>query len=1082
MDITIPVYVETVAVSGGRPEYLVRPLWFDAPVEQAPLLSTALQKLTKSVRKQLVELSRQQRHDALAAWSSNPELETHQYRIRIERDSSIIRLRLLLIILKRFQRRLAFTPAFPEMWFEVLADEDPEQRLAEALTAHLKILAGEGRGIDTDSLRRRSLETSAWVTDIQLTLTPERVRVAKSNNLFAMLGSAERMNGEWELHRVGRCLQDLYPHDLSRAQLREREVQELTQVLSSTDRRPVLLLGRRQCGKTAVLHEYVFRNAERPRSALHSGGAVWLLSPQRLISGMSYVGQWESRFHAIMQFAARRDLVMYFDDLVGLFQAGVTSQSSISAAALLKTIMLNRTVRICGELTFEEFRVLQERDRAFADQFHVIRVQELMEAENLRVLLGWQRQLEVRHSVRFQLETLPAIIDLQRRYVRDAAFPGKAAAFMQRLAVRFGAESRDSGVDHHRRPLISQDSVFEMFRQQSGLPLSFLDQRTRLQSGQITAAIRERFVGQPQAVGAAVEIISIARARLNDPSRPLATLLLLGPTGVGKTEFARSLASCLFGSADRLLRFDMNEFVSPTAVSLLAGTFTQPDGLLTAAVRRQPFAVLLFDEIEKAHPNVFDLLLQVLGEGRLTDARGRTTNFSNTIIVLTSNLGTQRNEHSLGFGVGSDSAGQQAVRAAEQFFRPEFFNRIDRVVPFDRLSRVDVELIARHLMTGVLQREGLIRRQCILNASPAVTEWIVEQGFNPVLGARALKRAIERELAQPVAALLAELPAESATSTAPEAVTLLDVDRGEAGLTVAVRRLQYRAVLQPLQGDSADSTLRTLAECDRILVEIEERLPQLRTTGVFETSALTPAQCRYLMVQDELLVLRERHEEIRVAVTSRKANNSAQVLHIPRPSPTVVRRFYSWPDTRNPVAQTQEAIDDFVHEPHLQVPRALAKLPRPEDLRARCSWLRKLAFSELCRMEEDVTLRVTVMDPGRAECLRAWIAWFYSAWHGSEDGINWGLELDVQQHPDTPQTAAVRIQGVLAGDVADRECGFQLFELEDQPAPGLLSVSRPTESPPEVLVRRLKIISRTKGILAPTISELHRQTWGSVPD
>ncbi|MFM8478823.1 MAG: hypothetical protein ACKOEO_23810, partial [Planctomycetaceae bacterium] len=533
MDITIPIYVETTAGSRQGAEYRVRPLFSEAPIERSRLLSTALQKLTKGLRRQLVELGRQQRHDALAAWSSCPELETQQCRIRIERDGTIIRLRLLLIMLRRFQRRLAFSPAFPDLWFELLPDEDPEQRLTEALTAHLRKLVAEGHGIDHDSLLQRSLEGTAWVTEIQLQLSPERVRAGKRTNAFAMLGSAEQMDGEWELYRVGRSLNDLDLHDVSRAVLRESEVRELEQVLNAKDRRPVLLLGRRQSGKTTVLHEYVLRSVERAGNQQGEARAVWLISPQRLISGMSYVGQWESRFHAIMKFAARRDLVLYFDDLVGLFQAGVTSQSTISAAALLKTIMMHRTVRVCGELTPEEFRVLQERDRSFADQFHVIRVEELAGDANLRVLLGLQRQLEVRYGVRFQLETLPAIIDLQRRYVRDAAFPGKAAGLMKRLAVRFGAESEDASAERRRTVPISQENVFEFFRQQSGLPLSFLDQRTRLERGQIISALRERFVGQPQAVSAAVEIISIARARLNDPSRPLATLLLLGPTGVG---------------------------------------------------------------------------------------------------------------------------------------------------------------------------------------------------------------------------------------------------------------------------------------------------------------------------------------------------------------------------------------------------------------------------------------------------------------------------------------------------------------------------------------------------------------------
>ncbi len=1076
MEITIPVYVETTASPGKRPEYVVRPLFFEAPVERSELLPTALQKLTKSLRKQLVELGRQLRHDALAAWSSNPELETQQCRIRIERDGSVARLRLLLISFRCFQRRVAFTPAFPELWFEMQAGEDPEQRLTESLTSHLKTLAAEGRGLDIDSLRRRSLENSAWVTEIQLRLTPERIRAGKQKNPFAMLGSAEQMDGEWELYRVGRSLNDQYPHDLNRALLREREVEELERVLSSADRRPVLLLGRRQSGRTTVLHEYVYRNQKRAENRQGSVRAVWLISPQRLISGMSYVGQWESRFHAIMKFAARRDLVVYFDDLVGLFQAGVTSQSTISAAVLLKTIMMNRMVRICGELTPEEFRVLQEKDRAFADQFHVIRVEDMAGDVNLRVLLAFQRQLEVRHGVRFQLETLPAIINLQRRYVRDAAFPGKAAELMKRLAVRFGAASTDPSKSERRTVSISQDSVFEVFRQQSGLPISFLDQRTRLERRQISAVLRERFVGQPQAINAAVEIISIARARLNDPSRPMATLLLTGPTGVGKTEFAKALAACLFGSAERLLRFDMNEFVSPAAVPLLAGTFAQPDGLLTAAVRRQPFAVLLFDEIEKAHPNVFDLLLQVLGEGRLTDARGRTTDFANTLIVLTSNLGTQRSARGPGFGSDSMDTGHLALRAAEQFFRPEFFNRIDRVIPFERLSREDVQEIARHLMAGVLQREGLVRRQCVLNVSAAVTDWVVEQGFNPLLGARALKRAIERELAQPVSALLADLPSDSETAAAPAVLSLLDVTRGDAGLVVSMRRLRFRAVQQSPYGDANTAAELILADCDRLLREVESCLPQLRTTGVFDSSALTPEQTRYLLVQDELRRLRERFEIFAEAEAARRHRSAAPAIHHRGRSRTTqsLRRF-GRDDFREVL--TAEVIDEAINEFVQGERSAVSPLQRPQELLARCCWLRKLTISDISRLDESVTLRVTVLDADRISCLLAWTRWFVEGWSGGAHGDNWGLEIVTQDDSPTAASLDVRIQGLLAADVAASELGFQLIEIDEQPSPVLLAVSDPFQPPPEVLVRRLRLTADLSRVLTPDAAELPGQQW-----
>ena len=289
--------------------------------------------------------------------------------------------------------------------------------------------------------------------------------------------------------------------------------------------------------------------------------------------------------------------------------------------------------------------MLREKDRRLADLFHILPVQELSGDDNLRVLIGTQRQLEARHRCRFAIESLPIVIDLQRRYARDTAFPGKGAAFLRRLAVK---------VENSEEP-ISRDRVITAFHEQTGLPRSLLDQRETLAVDDVRRALRERFVGQPDAVQAAVEIIGLAKSRLNDPDRPIASLLLLGPTGVEKTQFAKSVAAYLFGADDRLLRFDMNEYVSPNAVPQLVGTFGQPEGLLTSAVRRQPFAVVLFDEIEKAHPEVFDVLMNVFDEGRLTDRFGRATIFRSAVIVLTSNLGAT-SSGSVGFGERDDTS------------------------------------------------------------------------------------------------------------------------------------------------------------------------------------------------------------------------------------------------------------------------------------------------------------------------------------------------------------------------------------------------------------------------------------------
>ena len=335
-------------------------------------------------------------------------------------------------------------------------------------------------------------------------------------------------------------------------------------------------------------------------------------------------------------------------------------------------------------------------------------------------------------------------MDVQRRYARHLAFPGKAALFLPQ-ASREAPEGRNLPADRVAGVSFANRLV-----------LSFLDAHDKLERQQSMAALQNRIIGQRAALEAATDVIGIAKARLNDPDRPLGTLLFLGPTGVGKTECAKAIAAYLFGDADKLLRFDMNEFVEPGSAARLVGTFWQPEGLLTAAIRRQPFAVVLLDEIEKAHPEVFDLLLQVLGEGRLTDAHGRLADFTNAIVILTSNLGARQTMS--GFGFRQDDRIDPALFKieADGFFRPEFFNRLDRIVPFTRLSREDVGKIATGLIQDLLQREGLARRKCLLQVDPEALARIVDQGFDPRFVARVLKRAIERHLTRAVSECIAQ--------------------------------------------------------------------------------------------------------------------------------------------------------------------------------------------------------------------------------------------------------------------------------------------------------------------------------------
>ena len=742
---SIPILVEEHAQADARLNaFVVRPLWHAEPVERADKLSRALNKLTQKLQESLTKLGRQPRHDALAEWTFHPTFEETTLELRLELNSGSHKCQLFFAGYPALGRKLYFTPAAPDLHFEVLPGQTLGERATAVLTQHFR--AQEKAG----SFRLRTLTAGgkARLTTIEIELDPPALaKVPKKPTRALLFGSQEKKDGEEELRKTGRPLNLSYPDDLERAVDREREVAELARLLAGSDRRPIVLVGPRKVGKTAIVHELVWRSCARRPERYGGARELWLVSPSRLISGMSYLGEWENRVLAILGYAQARDKVLYFDDLLGLFTAGVSSASDLNVAQLLKPVLEKRQVRVLAEITPEAWRVLRERDRAFADLFHVIPVAETTEAETLHVLTSVTRLLEESQRCEFSLAVVPMVLDLFRRFGGDAAFPGKAAGFLRRIAVR----SNGAKVDER--------AVLAEFQEQTGLHPAFLGEGRGMTRPEILGRLRAQVVGQDHALDAFADVLVKLKARLNDPRRPLGTFLLLGPTGVGKTQAAKALAQFLFGQDERLVRFDLNEYVDAAAAARLTGTPRQPEGLLTGAIRRQPFSVLLFDEIEKAAPEVFDLLLAVLDEGRLTDALGRVADFTHSIIVLTSNLGAREARSRLGFGAAAgDDLDEVFVGAAEKFFRPEFFNRLDRIIPFRALAPTQLEGIARRLVGEVCGREGLRRRDCLVEVLPTALRQLVKLGYQPQLGARALKRVVERELAQPLARRLAALP------------------------------------------------------------------------------------------------------------------------------------------------------------------------------------------------------------------------------------------------------------------------------------------------------------------------------------
>ena len=823
MNIRVPIYVEERKPEAAMLQHVrpvsLRPLFFPRPIEQDVSLQRATARLTNALREELGQLARVARHEELAAYSFYPPLEETMLEFPVEVAKKRFQLRHLFIILSAFDRRFAWTPSVPEVWVEIARGETIRDRVQDALTDHYRLLARRF-GNEVVQPDVNNVHGKAWITSIEVSIDIPILYAPPVETFFAAIGEVQEVAGAAELVRVGRSLNSLYPDDLDHAINREAEVNELSTLLSDSDQRPVLVIGKRLVGKTAVIHEFVRRRMDRRRTSeltMHIAsiadltGDVWLISPQRLISGMSYLGQWEGRLLAILKESQRKHHTLYFDDVIGLFYAGRTSSSQLSVAHVLKPYLERRDVRVIAESTPEAFRVLQELDRSFADLFQVVRIEEPNEAKNLHTLLGSRRTLERQHDTRFHSDVLPTVIDLTRRYVSDAAFPGKAARLLQSLATK------------HKLGEVTRAAALEEFSARSGLSVNFLDDRSELDYAQVIEALSGEVIGQRAAVTACADAVTIAKARLNDSIRPIASFLFLGPTGVGKTQCAKALANYLFGDRERLIRFDMNEFGSYYSVARLTGTLDAPEGLLTSAVRRSPFAVLLFDEIEKAHPAVFDLLLGVMGDGRLTDARGQLVDFSNTIIILTSNLGAREAASDVGFRQTNRSDASVYRLAAEKFFKPEFFNRLSRVVPFERLSREDVQKIANRLIEDVFNREGLVRRGVKLVVETGALNLLVEAGYHPQLGARALKRTLERQVTAPIAARLAATPADQPL------IVFINDDQGSIKVdacTLTIVETRAGGNRLPLS-----DTAEFLDRIEDVLIRVEELADRLYPAG-----------------------------------------------------------------------------------------------------------------------------------------------------------------------------------------------------------------------------------------------------------
>ncbi|MDY0167790.1 MAG: AAA family ATPase [Thermoguttaceae bacterium] len=568
-------------------------------------------------------------------------------------------------------------------------------------------------------------------------------------------------------------------------------VESLADWLFGKTPRSVLLVGPSGVGKTAAVHKLASREDPRVPTIRSTSGA-------RLVAGMSGFGMWQERCHQLCREAAQAKAMIHFGNLMELMQVGQSVGSNLGIGEFLRPAISRGELLAIAECTAEELARIERISPAMLDAFVRLDVPEPTPDESLAIL-SEAAEAYASGTVRRLDRAAIAVVDrLHRRYATYSALPGRPLRFLKNLIADAPEPVGLTPVGSVKLSpvMLMAADVTAAFSRETGLPELLLKETAPLDLPATRNWFQERVIGQAQAVDVVVDLLATVKAVLARPDRPLASLLFIGPTGVGKTEMAKSLAEFLYQDRRRMIRIDMSEYADATSVDRLIGTSCQAEGLLTSKVREQPFAVVLLDEFEKAHPRLYDFLLQALGEGRLTDAAGRLADFRSAVIIMTSNLGADSFGRSApgfhGAGEPDGAAREHFARHVREFVRPELYNRIDRIVTFLPLAEDILRGIAQRELQLLRQRDGIHCRDLQIEFSPTLVETLVRENCDRRYGARPLKRAVERHVLAPLAAALNERAASVPLHAG--------VTAGAEGVQVAVRArrgAERRASSQP---------------------------------------------------------------------------------------------------------------------------------------------------------------------------------------------------------------------------------------------------------------------------------------------
>ena len=524
----------------------------------------------------------------------------------------------------------------------------------------------------------------------------------------------------------------------------DEEVKKLAEFLDEPNRKSVLLVGPAGVGKTSMMREF----AAQKRFLGLEDLECWATDGSRIVAGMSGFGQWQERCAKIVAELKKKKAVLHLGNLVELLEVGKSTTQVDGIASYLRTFIQRGTLQATAECTVEQLALIEQADPQLLPCFQRLDIKVPDREKSLRIFKKASQRFATTNQVKVSDESLDVLYRIHRRYATYSDHPGRSLRFLRNLIQ-----------DAPRKHLLTSEDVIRAFSSETGLPYFLLSEKESLNLEDTRKWFAARVIGQEQPVELVTDLLAAVKSNLTPMGRPIASFLFIGPTGVGKTQMAKSLAEYMYQDGRRLIRFDMSEYNDRLSVERLIGGLGQPQGLLTSKVRQHPFSVVLFDEFEKAHPAFYDLLLQVLGEGRLTDGRGRTTDFSTSIIVMTSNLGVS-SFRSSGFGFGAEDSSESDTnqqfkghfeKAVEKFVRPEMFNRIDRIVPFLPLSEETVRAVVKREISQLRKREGIWFRGVDLQVDQTAIELIAKSSRDVRYGARPIQRYLQQNVAVPLA-------------------------------------------------------------------------------------------------------------------------------------------------------------------------------------------------------------------------------------------------------------------------------------------------------------------------------------------